>query len=346
MVSIILALVIFSVIVIVHEFGHFLLAKRGGIRVNEFSVGMGPVLLSKEIGDTRYCLKLLPFGGSCMMEGEDGEGDAAASDSFTSKSVWTRILVVAAGPVFNFLLAYVLALIIVGSAGYDNTVVTILPGSAAEQAGMEDGDRIVSIGGSRTWLYREVSLFSSLHQGETAEVTYERDGETYETVLTPTLSENGAYLYGFSKTGVREKGNVLEVAAYSAAEVRYWLKATVESLSMLINGKVGLQDMSGPVGIVDAIGETYEASRSDGWYYVALNMLNMAILLSVNLGVMNLLPIPALDGGRLVFLIIEAIRGKAISQEKESMVHFAGFVLLMGLMVIILFSDVHKIVIR
>ena len=342
--SYILALIIFSAIVIFHELGHFLLAKWNGIEVIEFSLGMGPRLLSHVWGDTRYSLKLLPIGGSCQMVGEEEASDSAGA--FGNKSVWARIAVVAAGPVFNFILAWVLALIIVGSVGYDNTMVDIIPDSAAAEAGMEDGDQIISINGSRTWLYREVSLYSSLHQGQTATVVFERNGEKQTVVLTPKQSDTGAYLYGFSRTVQREKGGALETVGYSCAEIRYWLKATVESLKMLIGGQVGLEEMSGPVGIVSTIGDTYKESRVDGWYYVTMNMIMIAILLSVNLGVMNLLPIPALDGGRLVFLILEAIRGKAIPQEKESMVHFAGFVLLMGLMAVILFSDLHKLFIK
>ena len=342
--SYILALIIFSAIVIFHELGHFLLAKWNGIEVIEFSLGMGPRLLSHVWGDTRYSLKLLPIGGSCQMVGEEEASDSEGA--FGNKSVWARIAVVAAGPVFNFILAWVLALIIVGSVGYDNTMVDIIPDSAAAEAGMEDGDQIISINGSRTWLYREVSLYSSLHQGQTATVVFERNGEKQTVVLTPKQSDTGAYLYGFSRTVQREKGGALETVGYSCAEIRYWLKATVESLKMLIGGQVGLEEMSGPVGIVSTIGDTYKESRVDGWYYVTMNMIMIAILLSVNLGVMNLLPIPALDGGRLVFLILEAIRGKDIPQEKESMVHFTGFVLLMGLMAVILFSDLHKLFIK
>ena len=342
--SYILALIIFSAIVIFHELGHFLLAKWNGIEVIEFSLGMGPRLLSHVWGDTRYSLKLLPIGGSCQMVGEEEASDSEGA--FGNKSVWARIAVVVAGPVFNFILAWVLALIIVGSVGYDNTMVDIIPDSAAAEAGMEDGDQIISINGSRTWLYREVSLYSSLHQGQTATVVFERNGEKQTVVLTPKQSDTGAYLYGFSRTVQREKGGALETVGYSCAEIRYWLKATVESLKMLIGGQVGLEEMSGPVGIVSTIGDTYKESRVDGWYYVTMNMIMIAILLSVNLGVMNLLPIPALDGGRLVFLILEAIRGKAIPQEKESMVHFTGFVLLMGLMAVILFSDLHKLFIK
>ena len=340
--SIILALIIFSLIVIVHELGHFLLAKWNGITVTEFSVGMGPRLLSHEWGGTRYSLKLLPFGGSCMMVGEDEE--STEEGSFGSKSVWARIAVVAAGPVFNFLLGFVLSVILVSCLGYDRPVINVTPGYPAEAAGMQDGDEIIRLNGNRVYLYREITLFNNLHQGETLEVTYRRDGETHAVVLTPMKDEEtGWYYYGFGAAEARTHGNVFQTLGYSAAEMRYWLKATVESLAELVQGNVGLDDMSGPVGIVDAIGQTYEANRADGWYYVTLSMVMMSVLLTVNLGVMNLLPIPALDGGRLVFLIIEAARGKAIPQEKEGMVHFVGFMLLMCLMVVILFNDVKNI---
>lgn len=339
--KIILALLVFSVIVIIHELGHFLLAKLNGITVTEFSVGMGPRLFSHEWGGTRYSLKLLPFGGSCMMVGEDEE--STEEGSFGGKSVWARIAVVAAGPVFNFILAFVLSLILVGNIGYDDTIIDVTEGYPAAEAGMQNGDEILRLNGSRVYVFREVSLYNSLHQGEPMEITYARDGEKHTVTLEPIQDESGSYRMGFSKSAVRSKGNIFQILKYSYAELRYWVKATLESLVMLVRGQVGLQDMSGPVGIVNAIGDTYEANRSDGWYYVTLSMMMISILLSVNLGIMNLLPIPALDGGRLVFLIIEAVRGKAISQEKEGMVHFAGFVLLMGLMVFILFNDIRNI---
>lgn len=339
--SIILALLIFSLIVIVHELGHFLLAKHNKITVIEFSVGMGPRLLSHVWGETRYSLKLLPLGGSCMMAGEDEESDEEGA--FGTKSVWARIAVVAAGPLFNFLLAFVLSVIIVSNIGYDDTVIDVTPGFPAAEAGMQDGDKIVRMGGSRTYVYREISLYNGIYQGRPAEVTFQRDGEEHTVLLTPVADESGYYRYGFEKINVRTKGNVIQTLGYSAAELRYWLKATLESLLMLVRGRVGLDDMSGPVGIVNAIGDTYKESRTDGWYYVTMNMIVMSILLSVNLGVMNLLPIPALDGGRLLFLFVEAIRGKAVPQDKESMVHFLGFVVLMGLMVVVLFNDLKHV---
>jgi len=346
--SMILAILIFSLIIIIHELGHFLLAKRGGIRVNEFSLGMGPVLLSKQVGDTRYCLKALPFGGSCLMEGEDGitqEGnEVVTEDSFQAKSVWTRISVVVAGPIFNFILAFVLSLFIIGGIGYDAPIVAaVTEGYPAEAAGMEAGDRIVKMNDTRIHVYREVSLFVQIHQGETVELVYERDGERHTVVLEPKQHENGMYYLGFRGSGVRTRGNLLQTIGYSAYEVKYWISTTIKSLGMMFRGDVGADDISGPVGIVNAIGDTYEASREDGAFYVWLNMLNISILLTANLGVMNLLPIPALDGGRLIFLLLEAVRGKRIAPEKEGMVHFVGLILLMGLMVFVMFNDFRNI---
>ncbi len=347
--KILLALIIFSLIIVIHELGHFLLAKRGGIRVNEFCLDMGPRILSKQIGETRYSLKLLPFGGSCMMEGEDGysqETDAPGimPDSFAAKSVWTRISVVAAGPVFNFILAFLLSLIVIGSIGYDAPVVVALTeGFPAEEAGMLPGDRIVKMNGTRIHVYREVNMYVQMNQGKTVELTYERDGQRHTVTLVPKQAESGMYYLGLRGSGVRTKGNIIQTIGYSAYEVKYWISTTIKSLGMLFGGRVGADDISGPVGIVNAIGDTYESSRADGAFYVWLNMLYISILLTANLGVMNLLPLPALDGGRLVFLILEAIRGKGIDPEKEGMVHFVGLMVLMALMVFVMFNDFRNI---
>lgn len=341
--KIVIAIIIFSVLVIFHELGHFLLAKKNGIYVKEFTLGLGPTLFGFTKGETKYCLKLLPFGGSCVMLGEDEASEDERA--FNNKSVWARIAVVAAGPVFNFILAFLFSLIIIGSVGYDEPVVHgLIEDFPASEAGMEPGDKIIKMNNDNILVYREISLYVNLHQGETVDLVYERDGEKYETTLVPKLDEeSGSYLLGFSGGGVRTKGNILQTLKYGFFEVEYWIETTFKSLGMMLGGKVSPDDVSGPVGIVDAIGDTYEQSKGDGAFYVFLNMLNMSILLSANLGVMNLLPIPALDGGRLVFLIIEAIRRKPMDREKEGMVHFVGFVILILLMVLILFNDVRKL---
>lgn len=341
--SIVIALLVFSVIILFHEFGHFLLAKLNKITVVEFSLGMGPRLLSFEAGGTRYSWKLLPFGGSCMMLGEDGEEEEEGS--FGSKSVWARMSVIAAGPIFNFLLAFIMALFIVGNLGYDVPVLlNVTEGMPAADAGLQAGDRIVKMNGKRIHLYREVQNYSMFHQGKTVVFQYERDGELHEATVAPELM-NGNYKYGIGgNINYRQKTNVLETLEYSAYEVYYWIDTTVSSLGLLFKGGVQLDDMSGPVGVVDAIGTTYQESRDEGAFYVWMNLLNIAILLSANLGVMNLLPIPALDGGRLIFLIVEAIRRKRVEPELEAKIHFAGLMLLMLLMVVVMFNDVKKLI--
>ena len=181
--KIIIALLIFSIIIIFHELGHFSLAKANGIRVNEFCLGLGPTILGVTKGETKYSLKLLPFGGACMMEGEDGE--STDDRAFGKKSVWARISVVAAGPVFNFIMAFVFSFILLSCNGYDVPKITeVSEGFAAEQAGMQAGDVIVKMNGKHIHFYREVSSYSMFHAGETVEVTYERDGKRYTAELT------------------------------------------------------------------------------------------------------------------------------------------------------------------
>ncbi len=343
--KIVVSLVIFSMIILFHELGHFLLAKRAGIRVNEFSLGLGPTILGIQRGETKYSLKLLPFGGACMMEGEDE--DSSAENSFGSKSVWARISVVAAGPIFNFIMALVFSFIIICATGYDLPIlVGVTPGYAAAEAGLQEGDLLLEMNGKNIYFYRDVSAYSLYHAGEPVEVVYERAGERYTTELVPKYDEElGRYLYGFIGSGVREKhsSNPFTLLKYSVYEVRYWIDSTIQSLRLLVTGGVSVNDMSGPVGIVDAIGDSYAESVSYGIGYAILQMMYISVFLSANLGVMNLLPIPALDGGRLVFLVIEAIRGKKIDPEKEGMVHFIGLVLLLILMVVIMFNDVKRI---
>lgn len=341
---IIIALLVFSVIIIIHELGHFLLAKLNGITVVEFSLGMGPRLFSFQGGGTKYSLKALPFGGSCMMLGEDEDDEGEGT--FGSKSVWARISVIAAGPIFNFLLAFVLAVFIIGNIGYDAPVlISVTEGLPAQAAGLQAGDRITKMNGKNIRLYRQVQNYSMFHSGETVVFEYERDGKKYEATVEPAMTEAG-YKYGISgSVNYRQKTNAIETLEYSAYEVYYWIDITLQSLKMLVGGNVDLDDVSGPVGVVDAIGDTYEESKSDGVLYVWLNLMNIAILLTANLGVMNLLPIPALDGGRLVFLIIEAIRRRRVDPEVEAKIHFAGLMLLMILMVVVMFNDVKKILI-
>ena len=425
--NILVAIIIFSVIVVFHELGHFLLAKKNGIEVTEFSLGMGPRLLSTVKGNTRYSLKLFPIGGSCMMVREDGEEDGPGS--FGHASVWGRISVVAAGPIFNFILAFVFALVITSVMGYDPPkVLSVEENSPAEEAGLQVGDIITSFQGKHISIGRDISLYESLYgmQQDQIKMTVKRDGkkidlnfkaasekkymlgfsyvpdgepeitevfvdgammkagvlagdvitavdgtkvstgeelQTYlgehplgENAVTITVSRDGKekeftvqptvrtqVSTGFVYNLYREKTNFFGVLKYSAVEVRYWISSTIDSLGLLIKGTFRVNDLSGPVGIVDAIGSSVEEAKSEGTVVMWMQMFYWAILLSANLGVMNLLPLPALDGGRLVFLLIEAVTKKKVNPNIEGMIHFAGFVLLMALMVFVFMNDIKRL---
>lgn len=341
--GIIIAILLFSFIIIFHELGHFLLAKKNGIRVDEFSLGLGPTLFGKKFGQTFFCVKLLPFGGACMM-GEDDVDDMSPG-SFNSKSVWARMSVIAGGPVFNLILAWIFCVILIGATGYQSAEITSVDAgySAAEQ-GMKAGDVIREINGRNVHMWDDLRLYTMTHPDESVyEVVYEREGQKYSADLelrqldgdaAPRLGVVGAEF---------EKPGILGSMQYGIYKVKYWINYTIDSLRMLFTGQAGLKDLSGPVGIVNVVSDVYESAAPAGVMAVFLNMLNFGTLLTANLGVLNLLPLPALDGGRLVFLIIEAVRRKRIPPEKEGMVHFAGFALLMVLMVIVMYNDIMKL---
>lgn len=331
-----------------HEFGHFLLAKANGIHVVEFSVGMGPTLLSFRKKETKYCLKLFPIGGACVFEGEDGvqtlEGEGQEG-SFTKANIWARISTVLAGPVFNMILAFVLALIMVNLIIIDTTVAAeVVENGAAAEAGLLPGDKVISLNGEKTYLFQDIFFFTHTYEDGEVNVVYEREGELFDTVLTPKYDEStGRYMMGIGFQSIRSPKGVDSVK-YAWYEMRYVLRTTYKSLGMMFRGKVTRQDVAGPVGIaVNVVGKTYEEARQRGPMDVLVNMLNIAMMLSVNLGILNLLPLPALDGGRLVFMFVELIRGKPISPEKEGMVHFIGLVFFMILMVFVFFNDLSNI---
>lgn len=423
--KLLIAALILCIVIVVHEFGHFLLAKTNGIVVEEFSVGMGPRILTTVRGGTRYSLKLIPFGGACQMKGED---DADCSDgSFGSKSVWRRISVVAAGPVFNFILAFFGAMIIVACVGYDPARVTYVKEDSPEaQAGLREGDLITEFDGENIHMGRELYMKFSLEgiadkditmvvlrDGKKEELTYHPAAEdrymlgfsyyptdeqaeistlTLDGVLQKAGLEVGDIIYtvngqkidsgndletyfaenpldgsaltltylrdgleysvevvpeavhyvaqGFSYNLSSEKTSGLRVIAYGIYETKYWIDSTLLSLKLLVTGKIGMENISGPVGVVNVIGDVYEESQSAGALVTWISMLEMLVLISANLGIMNLIPFPALDGGRLVFLLIEAVRRKRVNPDAEGMIHFAGLLVLMAFMLFVTFRDV------
>ena len=376
--TIILFLIIFGVVVISHEFGHFIIGRRNGIRVIEFAVGMGPTLFSFEKGGVKYSLKLLPIGGACMFDGEDGvaaqeddkeegsmrrkammdaemplPGDPFGTEpeaqgmAFTEAGVWKRIATVFAGPFFNFILAFVMALILTAFSGADLPVVGgIAEGSAAMEAGLMPGDVITRINHEKIHFYREVMVISAMNKGETLEIHYARNGQKGVASVTPRYDENDArYYIGIMGAGEYLECNPLQVFQYGFYEVEYYVKTTYKSLGMLLRGQVSKDEVSGPVGIAQFVGESYDqAEENYGTPSAILTMLEIVVLLSVNLGILNLLPLPALDGGRLLFMFVEVVRGKPVAPEKEGLIHFAGLVVFMVLMVFIMYNDIMKIV--
>jgi regulator of sigma E protease len=427
--NIIVALLILGVIVIIHELGHFLLAKKNGVTVTEFSVGMGPRIASFVRNGTRYSLKLLPIGGSCMMLGEDENVDDEGA--FNKKGVGARFSVLFAGAFFNFILAFVLALVVLGDVGVDKPYITKLNANGpAHTAGLAEGDMITAIDGSGIHFARDIQYYfyfnhltekpieiTVLREGkehtfpatpvwhdlyqlgcyytstnptavleaigegypladagvkvgdviveingvkintaqdlsdylsahplsaEPVTLKYARDGAETEITVTPLLVQSG-YDLGWSYNQYREKVNALDVIKYSFFELKHNIVNTIKSVGHLILGKVSVKEVTGPVGIVNVVGDIVSESEDYGIHATLLSLAQFSILLSANLGVMNLLPIPALDGGRIVFIIIEAIRRKPVPKEKEAIVHLVGMALLMLLMVFVAFNDIRNI---
>lgn len=347
-ITIILFIIIFGIVVISHEFGHFLIGKKNGIRVVEFAIGMGPDIFSFQRGETKYSLKLLPIGGACMFDGEDGvaaENGEKDEHTFLAANVWARIATIFAGPFFNFLTAFIFALIVVAFTGARRTdIQMIVEDSAAQEAGLMPGDEILRINNERVYLYQEIQLATELTQGEPLILQIKRGEQILDVTVSPRYDErDGMYYIGFMGSEPI-KCNPAQVFQYSFYEIRYMVKMTYKSLLMLVQGQVTKDDVSGPIGIAQIVGNTYEVTKTYGVFTVIFTMINFIIVLSINLAILNLLPIPALDGGRLVFLILEVFRGKPVPPEKEGMVHFAGLVVLMVLMVFVMFNDIMRLI--
>jgi len=356
--TIISFIIIFSVIVICHEGGHFLIARLNGIRVIEFTVGLGPKILHFKKGGTEFSLRALPFGGACIFENPDELDEEEAekeeeekltkdieidkrNKSFAEANVFSRIATVFAGPIFNIILAYFLGLIVVFFCGEVGTKVDVVtPGYPAEEAGIKAGDEIIKINGERVYLFSEIRLITYLDNADEFVIEYKRDGQIYSTTLTPKGSGQQR-LIGIQSKDFVDCSN-FKMFKYSALEVRYWLKVTFKSLKMLFTGKLKKDDLAGPVGVAQVIDTTIEETKQYGVATVILNMVNIALLLSVNLGIMNLLPFPALDGGRLLFLFIEAIIGKKVPKKVEAYIHVAGIIVLLILSLFVLVNDITK----
>ena len=351
--SIIIAVLIFGVIVLIHEFGHFIVARWSKIDVLEFSIGMGPSIYTYHGKNTDYSIKIFPIGGSCRMAGEDSEEEGAPKEgTFNSRPVWYRLAVIFAGPLFNFILSFLLALFIVSAAGVDKPVISeVKENYPAYNAGVMPGDVIKSIDKKDIYLYRELMLYLYMNPQKTINLKVEREVNNTKEIkdfsITPQYDEeNKRYMIGIVSTDREKVSNPLNIIAYSMYEIKYNIDSTLTGLLQLIRGKASTKQISGPVGIVDTVRSSVDESMNYGFMSVLLTVANMTMLLSSTLGIMNLLPIPALDGGRILFLLVEAILRKPLNRKIEAYVHFGGFVLLMILMVFILYNDIVNLIFR
>lgn len=335
-IKVIVALLVFMVVVVVHEFGHFIFAKRAKIKVNEFSVGMGPKLFGKQRGETLYSIRALPLGGFCAMEGEDEEDgeeelDFSKRGHFNGATIGGRILTIFAGPLFNFILAFVILFALFGIRGHQTTTIeSIKENSIAQKYGIQAGDKIVNIGENKidSWKDIQISL-SKLEKQETI-IKVIRNGQEKE--IEVKFENSKEKVLGITSKLER---NLLVSVKESLNTFFYFIGSMFDILRQLFTGKVGVGQLSGPIGVVGAI----SSAASNGLY----SLLYITAFLSVNLGFINLLPIPALDGGRLIFLFIELIIGRPVSRSKEGLIHTIGFIFLMGLILFVSFKDVIRL---
>ena len=342
MLQIILAILAFGMLVIVHEFGHFITAKRGGVQVNEFWIGMGPTLLKKEHNGTLYCLKLLPFGGACVMEGEDE--DSESEHAFGKASLPRRMLIVAAGALMNFLVGFLIVLAVIQPNGPNggyivSTIDSVNPASTAAAAGgLQAGDEILEVDGYNILMRSDFEIALARGADTTYEVVVRRDGEKITlpaVTLEPTIEgEDGRKMIGLTFAEQPDSiGMHINMAVRTSVN---YARMVWASLGMLVTGQVGVDQLSGPVGVAEVMATTASYSISA--------FLQLVAFISINLGVMNLLPLPALDGGRLVFLILEGIRHKPVPAKYEGYIHAAGLMLLLALMVYVTGQDILRIV--
>ena len=352
--SIIFAILIFSILIFVHELGHFLAAKASGVQVNEFAMFMGPAIWKKQKGETLYSIRCIPIGGYCAMEGEDSDTDNPRS--FQKAAWWKRLIILLAGSAMNFIAGLLIMVIVFMPA---KQVILPVIDSFTEFAtidgenGLQVGDRIVKLDGENIYVQADFSTILALNPGDVHDIVVERNGQKVELndfrmerheVTNPDGSKSMLFGMNFTLTDTNFGMN-LQQAWYQTIDT---VRLVRLSLQMLITGQVGVSDVGGPVAIVDQMTQVADASAD--WISALLNMLYYGGFIAINLAVMNLLPIPALDGGRAVGLLLttaaEKITGKKIDPKYEGYLHGAGMILLLVLMALILFKDVFTIFTR
>lgn len=331
MATILGSIIVFLLVVLLHEGGHFMAAKASDIKVNEFAVGMGPKIFQKKKGETLYTLRAIPMGGYCAMEGEDSHSQD--SRSFGSAPVYKRMIVVVAGAFMNFVLAIVIFTITSLFLGVQTTqVASLMDNMPAKSAGIMPGDRIVSIDNKETKTFAEIIDAINDSKNDQVEVKVLRDGIDKEFKVNTFKDKEGRKLIGFTPIIKRSLLTSISAGFKTTFQV---VEGVFKALAMLITGKAGLNNLSGPIGVIKTIGK----STKQG----IISLLFITGLISANLGVINLLPIPALDGGKFVLLLVEAIRKKPVNEKFETFINLAGFVFLIGLMIFItVFVDLRR----
>lgn len=329
---IIYAILIFCLLIFVHEFGHFIVAKATGIRVNEFALGMGPLIFHYKWGETDYSLRALPIGGYCKMEGEDEESKDASA--FNNKPFWAKAFVVIAGSTMNLILAIVILSLVILSVGTPtNTIKDLAPNNPAAIAGILPGDEIIKIEDKNIKEWEDITSAIATSTGETITIVVQRSGERYTFETGVTIADDGRRVIGITPEYSKNPGKALVLGTKSTLDMGVRM---VDLIGQLFTGEVSTKSLTGPVGIVYIVGDTAKL----GIFYLA----QLTALISLNLAIVNMLPFPALDGGRLLFMVIRLFTGKAISDETEGKIHFVGIMLLFGLMIYITFQDVGRFI--
>ena len=335
-----LALLLLGVLIMAHEAGHFLAARACGIEVQEFAMGMGPLLLQKKSKKgTQFSLRLLPIGGFCQFYGEDE--DVSDPRAFNNQAVWKRLVTVISGPMMNFIVALLVVVIYLSAVGVESAVPRVgeVEQNAA-QAGLQMGDTLLAVNGTEVIDVNTVLSEIGGSEGNPVTLRVERDGQETDVVIKPFYDEEvSRYRVGFSFAIERVRVSVLESVPFSVSYNIESVRLIIETLKNLLFKGEGVSDVTGPVGTVYVIQEVTQTGGVDVY-------LELLALISVNLGVMNLLPIPGLDGSRLLFLLVEGVRRKPVKRELEGAIHGAGFVLLMTLMLMLTYKDIMQIFVR
>lgn len=332
---IVYAILIFCLLIFVHELGHFLTAKAVGIKVNEFALGMGPLLFHFTKGETEYSLRALPIGGYCKMEGEDEESDNPRA--FNNKPFWSKALVIVAGSFMNLILAIIILSAVLFYIGTPTNVIKdVKQGAPAMIAGLKSGDEIVQIDQHKIKTWDELTNAIGNSTEKTISIQAVRDGKTMNFESKVAAGENNKKVIGITPEYNREISYAGESIVMGAKSTWYMGVSMIDVIGKLFTGEVSTKELTGPVGIVYMVGDTAKL----GIMYVA----QLTALISLNLAIVNMLPFPALDGGRLLFMIIRLFTGKAISDETEGKIHFIGILLLFSLMIYITFQDVGRFI--